>query len=358
MNDPNFPVPPYAQPFPPAYPVPPQGHVFPLTFGQILDRVFRLMRSHWKTFTAIGMLPIGVLIVFYAVFFGALYLAGVFKHPPAPPNVAVILSTVLPLGLLFIPVMFLMYGLYYGASSYATVRAECGLHVTAGEALRHAWSRIGRYTWLMILRSLIIVLPIIVLALALALILGAGGLFLGLGSKGDASNAAAGALFLLIPLMILGYLGAAVYAIIMTLRLSLAFAACVEEDITAWQAIKRSGTLTHGAKGRIFLALLIIYAISYAAAMVLYFVGFFAVVIGALFTGGHIDWTSPATIAVAVIAGIAMLAFVLVWTALLLAAYSTAFAVFYRDQRLRQQGPPPMPIAAPGPMPAPLPEQS
>jgi hypothetical protein len=341
MSDSSFPNPPYPPAPAPAYTVPPNGHVFPLTFGQILDRIFRLMRSHWKTFTAIGLLPMGVLFVFYSLFFGALYFAGVFKQPTAPPNVVVMLTTVMPLGLLFIPVMFLMYGLYYGASSYATLRADHDFIVTAGEAFRHAWSKIGRYTWLMLLRSLIIVLPILVLALVVALVAGAGGLFLGLGAKGDASNAATGALFLLIPLVVLGYLGAAVYAVIMTLRLSLAFDACVWEDLSAWQAIKRSGKLTHGAKGRIFLGLLIIYAISYAVAMVLYFVGLFAVIIGALAFHGNPNWTSPVTITLAVVAGIAVLAIILVWTALLLAAYSTAFAVFYRDQRLRQEGPPP-----------------
>jgi len=35
---------------------------------------------------------------------------------------------------------------------------------------------------------------------------------------------------------------------------------------------------------------------------------------------------------------------VLVWTATLMAAYSTSFAVFYRDQCLRKDGPPPMPV--------------
>lgn len=351
MSDSSFPNPPYPPAFSATYPAM-QGPIFPMTFGQILDRISRLMRSHWKTFTAIGVLPIGVLIVFYALFFGALYMAGVFKHPPAPPNVAVMLEIVLPLGLLFIPVMFLMYGLYYGASSYATVSADHDLNVTAGESLRHAWSKIGRYSWLMILRSLIIVLPILILGV----VIGVGGFLVGLASKGG--NASAAALFLFIPLVVLFYLCAAVYAVIMSLRLSLAFAASVEEDITAWQAIKRSGKLTHGAKGRLFLVLLIIYAISYAAVMVLYFASFILFAIGALAFHGSPDWTSPATIAIAVVAGIAVLALMLLWTALLLAAYSTAFAVFYRDQRLRQEGPPPMPIAAPGPMPAPLPEQS
>jgi len=356
VSDPNLPIPPYPQPFPPAYAAPPQGHIFPMTFGQFLDRIFRLMRGHWKTFTAIGLLPIGIMVVFYALFFGALYLAGVFKHPPAPPNIPIMLEFVLPLGLLFIPVMFLMYGIYYGASTYATVRADHDMNVAAGEALAHAWSRIGRYSWLMLLRSLIIALPIAALAIILGVALGLGGLFAGLSSKGG--NASAAALFLLIPLMVLFYLGVAVYAIIMSLRLSLAFAACMEENITAWQAIKRSGKLTRGAKGRIFLVLLIIYAISYAAVMVLYFVGFFVVVIGALAFAGHPDWTSPITIALAVIAGIVVLALMLLWTALLLAAYSTAFAVFYRDQRLRQQGPPPLPAPLPTQISAPIPEQS
>jgi hypothetical protein len=305
-----------------------------MTFGQILDRIFRLMRSHWKTFTAIGMLPMLVLFAFYALFFGALFFAGVFAHLPAQPNVAGIHWVVIPASLLFIPIMFLMYGLYYGASSYATLKADHGFKITAGEAYRHAWSRIGRYAWLMVLRGLIIAIPILVLAIAVAV----GALLLGLFTKGATPSPAA--LVLLVPLVVLLYLGAIVYAILMSLRLSLAFCACVHEDITAFQAIKRSGVLTQGAKGRIFLVLLIIYAISYAAIMVMYVVGIFVVAIGALVGVGHLHAMSPLTIALAALAGIVVMVLVLVWTALLLAAYSTAFAVFYRDQCLRRDGPP------------------
>jgi hypothetical protein len=89
----------------------------------------------------------------------------------------------------------------------------------------------------------------------------------------------------------------------------------------------------------------------------MYFVGVFVVVIGAVAGAGHLNWTSPTTIALAVLAGIVVLALVLLWTALLLAAYSTAFAVFYRDQCLRQQGPPPLPAPAPAPITTPIPEQ-
>jgi MFS family permease len=296
-----------------------------MTFGQILDRIFHVLRAHWKPMTAIGMLPMGFLLVFEGAFFGMFYLAGVFKTPPAPPNTALLLSTV---------------GLYYGASTYASVQVDSGVNVTAAEALRHAWSRIGRYTWLLLLRGLIISIPIFAIA-AIALV---GGLLMGLVTKGNlSSNASSGALFLLIPLAVLLYLGAIVYAVIMTLRTSLAFPACVHENLTAGQAIKRSGVLTQGAKGRIFLALLVIYAISYAVLLVMYAVGFFVVAIAMAVGAGNMQHLSPLTIAMLAVAGLVFLGVFLLWTALLMAGYSTAYAVFYRDQRLRKDGPPPAP---------------
>ena len=317
-----------------------------MTFGQILERVFGLMRGHWKTFTVIGILPMGLVIVFETLFFGALSLAGVFRHPPAQPNTAAMLLTVFPLGLLFLPVMMLMYGLYYGATSYSALRADHDFQVTAGEAFRHAWSEIGRYTWLLVLRSVIVAIPIFILALVVAV----GALLLGLTVKGTNPNTAA--LFLLVPLGVLFYLGAFVYAILMSLRLSLAFPASVYENLTAWQAIKRSGKLTQGAKGRILLLLLIVYFIGGAVATVIYVVGLIIVSIGALAGAGHLNWTSPVTIALAALAGIVVLALVLLWSAQLSAAYSTAFAVFYRDQRLRKDAPPPMPAPVAAPLPA------
>jgi hypothetical protein len=303
-----------------------------MTFGQILDRIFRLLRSHFRPFVAIGALPFGAVIALEAVFFGALYLAGVFQHPPAQPNAMAMLQLMLPMSLLFIPVTLLIYGLYYGASTYCALQADHGFKVTAGEAFAHAWSRIGRYAWLMLLRSLIVAVPIIVCVVAVF----AGALLLGVIPKGNPNSAA---LFFLIPLAILLYLGAIVYAILMSLRLSLAFSACVHENLTASQAIRRSGVLTHGAKGRIFLVLLVIYAISYAVIMVFYVAGLFVFAIGALTGLGHLRTASPLTIALAVVACLVAIALMLLWTVLLMAAYSIAFAVIYRDQCLRKDGP-------------------
>ena len=334
MSDFNPPLPPY----PPTPALPPSGYVFPMSFGQILDRIFRLVRSHLRPFLAIGMFPIGVMFAIFVAIIVALYLGGVFVRPPAQPSAAAILWIAVPADLLFIPVMFVMYGLFYGASTYAALQADHDVKVTAGEAFSHAWSKLGRYVWLMVLRSLIVAIPIVVVALAV----GVGGLMLGLFPKGGNPDPAA--LFFLIPLFILFYLGAIVYAILMSLRLSLAFPACVHENITAMQSIKRSGVLTPGAKGRIFLVLLIVYAISYIAMMILYVVGLFAFAIAA-FAGAasHASLTSPTTIALAVAGGLAVIVVVLVLSAILMAAYSVAFAVFYRDQCLRKEGQLPAP---------------
>jgi len=246
-----------------------------------------------------------------------------------------------PAFLLFIPIMFVVYGLYYGASTYTAVQADHGMKITAGEAFRHAWSRLGRYIWLYVLRSLIIALPILVVALLFAI----GGLLLGLTSvlTNSGGNPNPAALFFLIPLGILFYIGAFVYAILMSLRYALAYPACMYENIPASQALKRSGALTNGAKGRIFLMALVIYAIGYAAIMIFYAVGLFLFAIGALVVGGNPQAHLALTIVLAVLAGIVILVLFFFWTALLMAAYSIAFAVIYRDQCLRKEGQLPAP---------------
>jgi hypothetical protein len=72
--------------------------------------------------------------------------------------------------------------------------------------------------------------------------------------------------------------------------------------------------------------------------MVMYVIGLFLFAIGALAgTAGHMSPTSPVTIVLAVFAALVVLAVMLLWVAMLMAAYSTAFAVMYRDQCQRKE---------------------
>jgi hypothetical protein len=337
MNEPQPPNPPNQAfpPVPPSQGIYPPGTVYPMTFGQILERVSRLVRSRWKTLGGIGVAPITGVVMFEALFFGALYLFGDLKLPATPTNLQRLQWIVIPFDLILIPAIVVLYGLYYGAASYAALQADRDLPVTIAQAYRHAWSRLGRYVWLMILRSLLIGLPFI----PIMLVIGVGALLMaGMAKNGSDS---AGVLFVLIPLAVLLYLAAIVYAVFMSLRLSLAYCACVHEGLTARQAITRSGFLTQGAKGRIFLVALVIYAISYAVMMAFYIAGF--IIAGAVMLAGSAGLsahdTTPFGYAAIGLAILAAAAIIIFWSALLMAAYSASFAVLYRDQCLRRDGP-------------------
>jgi uncharacterized membrane protein len=98
--------------------------------------------------------------------------------------------------------------------------------------------------------------------------------------------------------------------------------------------------LTKGAKGRIFLVLLVIYAVTYAVNILLLMIFF---VVGAVGAGAailaHVAQGSPAFF---ILIGLAVLGYLLVLVACSLfsyAAYTTALAVIYNDQRLRKDGP-------------------
>jgi hypothetical protein len=314
----------------PLQPPPPYPSFYGMTFGQTLERILHLLRAHWKPFLVIGLLPVGLLFAFQSLFFFASYLAGAFAHSAPRLNTPVFLWTVLPAGLLFLPVLLLVYGLYYGASTYASLQADHGLKFTVGDALGHSWSRIGRYAWLTLLRSLIVAIPVIVIILIFLI---ASPLLI----LGHSVTANPALVFLLVPIGTLFFLGAFVYSIYISLRLSLAFSACVHENLTARQSITLSGALTRGAKGRIFLVVLVIYAISYACLMVAYsLLGILVFAVGAVANLGDIQHASPLAVAMIALAGLFSLAVFFLWMALLLAAYSIAFAVLYRDQCLRR----------------------
>jgi membrane-anchored glycerophosphoryl diester phosphodiesterase (GDPDase) len=151
----------------------------------------------------------------------------------------------------------------------------------------------------------------------------------------------------MIPLEMLLLIAAMVYGVIIAMRLSLAFPASLAENLTARAALSRSGKLTQGAKGRIFLVLLVIYALGYAAEMVGIIVLVVVIGIGALVMAAcGVQLPSVAGILGIVLASLCFAAFLYLWMSLLWSAFSTSFAVLYHDQRLRKDGFLPVPSQA------------
>jgi len=302
-----------------------------MTFGQILDRVLQLMRANLRLFMGIALVPAGLIVAYCAVilaaFFPLLKPLILNQQPHFPLMTMVWLFAAEILGWIL---MIVIYALYEPAAVYAALEANAGTRVTIGKAWAVAWRKAGRYIWLAILRALIVMLPILVFG---GVIAGTVGLSLARGHGAVDPSA----MIVIFPLFMLFYLAAMVFAVLVMLRLVLAVPACVAEDVSAWQGLRRSNQLTIGAKGRIFLLFLLIYAIAYAAFLVAEMVIFFVAGIVAL--AGmmlHLAMAPWGYVGIGVGAVVFICAYLL-WMACIWAAYTTLFAVVYRDQRLRQE---------------------
>ena len=332
MNEPGIPTPTYVST---SAPLPPGA----LTFGQILDHIYRLMRAHWKLFFGIASVPAAAIFLFTvavvsfeAKIFRTLMAGNHLSPSTFPPYFIAIF-------LIGEPLLLLVCALYLPAAIHAAVQADRGGTGTFREAYRAAWSHFGRYLWLLILWTLYLVVPIVVLVASI----GIGTAFARCTTlrRMPRSPASRSSLFRSIVLI---YLCVIAYSILISLRFALAFPASMEENLTARAALRRSAQLTRGSKGRIFLVILVVYAAVYAvqlACMLVLGVVASLVALGAMMA--HVTFRLPHSSPSSVLG---VLGYVLTIVAIVLLIYSaltTALAVLYHDQRRRKESTSPAP---------------
>jgi hypothetical protein len=162
--------------------------------------------------------------------------------------------------------MILMLGVSTAAISRAVAWVHLGERATIRGAYKSIRPRLGRYLWLMAIVYFRVWTPF---ALLYAAFLGLSvhyGAFNGMNAQ---PGVAAHPAFANNPQEAIAFLGvmatigllmlpAFIYAILMSLRYSLAVPACVVEDLKARKAIRRSIELAKGSWGRIFLLWLLI----------------------------------------------------------------------------------------------------
>jgi hypothetical protein len=313
-----------------------------MTFGQILDRTYRLMRARFRLFMGIAAVPTAATFLVMAAAIVPMFIVmgpQMAGNTEPPPLFFLYLSIIIFVSCVILP---LVYALYMPAACYAATQADLGVKVTFSEAYGLAWRRFGRYLWLMILVYLYVYVPVV----AAAVLIGGGALLLHYVAGVGANSAS---MFILVFLLALLYLGTIVYSIYILLRFALAYPASVAEGLTAWDSLQRSAKLTQGAKGRIFLMLLLIYAISYAVTMVCVTVFCVLGVIGVLVAMlANVSVGSPAFFVLISLAVLIYLLLLVAFTSFIYAALTTAQAVLYHDQRLRKDGPLPPPVPAAG----------
>lgn len=312
---------------------------WPISTGEVLDKLWRTLRGNWKLYLGLGAPMVVMGIAWVAVIFAVLFATGVFPlHPGVQPDPLRILPWFFAVMVIGTIPNLVVYALYQAATVFATLREASGQKTTVREAYAAAWSRAGHYCWLMFLHYLCVAGPVML----------CGGLFGGaifvlqIGHKTESP-----AMFLVFPLIFLVYMGALAYALWMMLYLGMAFPASVAEKLPAVDALKRSAKLSYKAKGKLFLVLLVVYAISYAAVFVLEIGGGIIFGLGAvLFAALHLG--TALGIAAGSVVGLVFLVLMYAYMALLWAAYSITFTIVYCDQRLRLDGPGAEPAAVAG----------
>lgn len=302
-----------------------------MTIGQILNRIYRLMRVYWRTFFEIALIPAAVIMGAAIAAIGcvaAVVLPQILRHGDAAPHIPIYLPAIFVAALYLIQIP--TYALYLPAGMYAATQANLGVKVSLREAYAMAWRHYGRYLGLMLLIALYVWIPLAVIGALIG-----GGAILIAHSSRDSSIPVA--IFMLAPAAFLAYLGMMVYCIFIMLRFSLAYPACVVEEIPARAALRRSTWLTSGARGRILLVLLAVYAATYVFSMI------FVSVCGTVFGFGmmaaiaaHVTVGSPAFWILIGLGGLAYFGVMVIYSALAYAAFNAALAVLYHDLRWRK----------------------
>jgi len=295
----------------------------PLTLGEILDRTAQLYRHNFLLFAGVAALPAGVLVAVFAGF-GAIVglFAAMAKQAVASSVLAVLL--VLAIVLVALPAVIAATVLSQAGLTGTAIGTHLGQPLKIRAALKSVWPRFWRYLWLMILQAVFAVLIPAAIAGSGTFLL----FFLASLTGGRTEIGAAPGIFIFLVILV-----TAVIVIYRMLGYSLAMAVCVAEDKTAWHSLNRSMKLSRSTRGRIFVMLLLIWAL----AMVLSLMAYIPIVIVIAIVAAMGRGAEYATVTLIVGEILNVLINFTVQT-LIAPVYSTALVLFYYDQRIRTEG--------------------
>jgi hypothetical protein len=217
----------------------------PLSTGEVLDRTFQLYRSRFALFAGLAMLPAGVSVVMQTV--RLLYSAHQSVQVHTGANVVRVQVITAVLTFVSMVISLVLYGITQAATTWAVSAVYLGEPATIKTAYQSALKHWFRYT-LIVLRQIwaSFWLPIILVAAALSV---------GIAKRGTASGGAiAGVLFFA------AFVSMA-YAIWAYIRVSLAVPAAVVESLEVNTSIRRSKQLLVTRKVRVFLLLILLFAL-------------------------------------------------------------------------------------------------
>lgn len=293
----------------------------PLTLGEILDRTVQIYRSRFLVLFGISVIPTGGVLVIASAAFLVLIWSG--RESASGTRGIIAVTLIVIASLIAVPVILAATALAEAAVNDAANRAHFGERVTIRTSYAAIWNRGWHYIWLLTLRGLAI------WGVPFAVFFGVtmlAGVIAAVGGAGQAGGALFGLLIVLIAVAL------AAYAILMAMRLSLAFPACVVEQSSAWTAVKRSNKLSNGTRGRIF----VLYLLGGTLLYILTFGIMIAIIFGVMLIPSMRNTQHAQMLGRIMVFAYYGTAFAV--QALIKPVYGIALILFYYDQRIRQEG--------------------
>jgi hypothetical protein len=297
----------------------------PLTLGELLDRTAELYRTHFVLFVSVSAIFAGFMLLAQTLQLASMVLLG---YPHIPPRFEWLYAVSLGIEVLGIA---LVAGLSIVAFNRVVAWIYLGQTATVRAAAASILSRLRRYLWLMGLTMSISWGPLLLAYIALFAMMFAimpHGFLVNpqpMQHPPDINPSSAVGILVGMAILLPVFAGAIIYGIFMWLRYSLAMPACVVEDLTTRQAMKRSIELSKGSRGRIFVLWLLVYAIRMLLG-ILFAVPFFIFGIKHLGQQVPLMWLAVSQV------------FAFFTNTLIGPIYSTGLTLFYYDLRIRKEG--------------------
>jgi hypothetical protein len=226
----------------------------PLSLGEILDRSFTVYRANFWLFVGIAVLSAVVQLLGNAVVM-VIY-KGIIPHPKAPLDFSYLVSGREIGNLIATLVFFLAAAITQAATVWALSEVYLGRRTSIETSIRAVAGRWLRFVGIALWQAWSMLwLPLLLIAPA--------GYLLARSAHFGVVGAFAGGV-----LIFLGTTGGAAFGIIAFLRNSLAVPAAVVEELGVRKAMRRSKVLAAGAKGRIFVVLLITWCLFIVAGII------------------------------------------------------------------------------------------
>lgn len=244
-----------------ALPPVPRNNVYgPITPSQMLERTAALLRTNFRVFFGIAVLPIVVEFVIFLVLGGGVFLVPIYLSRMRPAQLAAVLIPAFLAGAaIVLAVAVIAFGALFVAADARMADASITISESCSRAAEKFWRLLGialliclRAIGYSILFDLIVGVP----AFAFLFLVGASGFFHF--NSGHLSVAAVGSAILLgLVLIALGVL----FEFWLYARYALAIPAALSENLSVTESIRRSIHLSKGSRGRLYTLLLVVLCI-------------------------------------------------------------------------------------------------